>query len=511
MLTEGPACLTRISRLEEGLNYLNKLAERSLGESAAVKLSFVYGVFLSTLAIATSGTLNRDGMLYVEAANAYLRGGIEAATAIFAWPFLSILMASIAQCTPLSIEQAGYLLNALFMGGTGALLVACAQRSFPRAAWATAIAFLVTPGINDYRHEIIREFGCWFFVMLGFWLAIRWQETGKQFLAWAAQCSIVLGALFRPEAMCFLVALILWQLSSPSVESRRKNLITITALPLLGASVLLTAFLLNQLPSQRLVSDLSRLNFQRVHDKAKLIADHLPDYAQPNALTILVFGSLALIPLKFVHAMGITLAPLATPFALGEHPRKILRASSLFSWAALINLLILCVFVTDLQFLPGRYVAQWTLFFIPLAGYGLFRLWQRYPRTRLLIVLLAVAVPLSNAINAPSPKMYFREAGNWLKNNAHRYENIYIEDGRTSYYAGLGLSAGHPPDDRAANEARLLAGEYDLIALHQPKAIALPPAWLNDRKFELLAAFPDKKGNAILIMSPRKISEKTRQ
>lgn len=493
--------------IEKHIGRLKDSAERLLGASAAVKLTFIYGVFLSCLAIVTSGTLNRDGMLYVEAASAFQRGGVEGAIVVFSWPFFSILMAYVSEFSFLSIEQAGYFLNAIFMGGAGALLVACAQRSFPNAAWAIAVAFLATPGINDYRHEIIREFGCWFFVLLGFWMAIRWRETGRWFLAWGAQFSIVIGALFRPEALAFLIALVCWQLCAPSSQSRWKNLLLIGFLQILGGSILIAAFLMEIFPSHRLISDLSRLSIQRIIDKANVIANHWNDYAQPNALTILVFGSLSLIPIKFANTMGIMLIPMFTPLARGIGFFKPLRQSGIFAWAALANLLVLCVFVTDLQFLAGRYVAQWALFLVPIVGYGLYELWQGYARSRRWIVILAIVLPLSNVINDPGSKMYFREAGEWLKNRSDQYENIYLEDGRTSYYAGLGLFTGKPPEDRDANLARLIAGEYDLIALLQTKNDTYPSEWINDQNFEQLAVFRDKKGNGILILAPRKVLE----
>jgi len=495
---------------DEQLDRLKRLTEKLLGASAEAKLTFIYGTLLSCLSIATSGTLNRDGMLYVEAAAAFQQGGIEAAIAVYYWPFLSILMAYVSQFSSLSFEYAGYLLNTLFMGGTGALLVACSKRMFPNATWAVAIAFLAIPGINDYRHEIIREFGCWFFVMLGFWLAIRWRETSNNAMALASQLSILVGALFRPEALVFLIALFSWQLFSPQDKSKWKNLLLLGFLPALGASILVIAFLLNHLPSERLAADLSRLNFHKIQDKANAMSYNWISFAQPNALAILVTGSLALIPIKFVQMMGIFILPLIGQLFRGDGLWKRHCQCGLFAWASLASLLVLCVFVIDLQFLAGRYVAQWMLFFVPITGYSLSRLWQQSPKTRGWIVLFAIALPLSNVINDPNSKKHFREAGAWLKANAHHYTNIYIEDGRTSYYAGLSPLVAKRPEDRAANKNILITGEYDLFALVQKDNSQLAENWHDNQKFEQHAVFRDNKGESIVILSTRQTTSQSR-
>ncbi|MBK8524401.1 MAG: hypothetical protein IPL58_09980 [Betaproteobacteria bacterium] len=153
------------------------------------------GSLLLSLVARLGSTINRDGMLYINTAQAFLDGGFAAAKASFAWPFLSIGIALVSKLTGLGLENAGYLLNALFMAGACALMVACVVRRAPELAWWSCLTVLALPGFNEYRNELLREFGCWFFVMLACWLALRWEEKPSWPGAVAIQLSVGTAAL----------------------------------------------------------------------------------------------------------------------------------------------------------------------------------------------------------------------------------------------------------------------------------------------------------------------------
>ncbi len=149
-----------------------------------VSAAFACSLLLSLVA-RFSSSINRDGMLYIDAARAFIDGGFHAAQEVFSWPFLPMLIGILTKLTGLSPENAGYLLNALFMAGACALLVACSRRQNPNTAWLVCLATLALPGLNEYRGELLREYGCWFFIMLAFWLASRWSEQPR----WAGALS----------------------------------------------------------------------------------------------------------------------------------------------------------------------------------------------------------------------------------------------------------------------------------------------------------------------------------
>ena len=74
------------------------------------------------------------------------------------------------------------------------LMTDCAGRKYPEAVWPICLVLLALPGLNHYRDEILREYGCWFFFMLTFWLSLRWSESPRWPMALLAQLALVLSA-----------------------------------------------------------------------------------------------------------------------------------------------------------------------------------------------------------------------------------------------------------------------------------------------------------------------------
>lgn len=87
----------------------------------------------------------------------------------------------------------------------------------------------------------------------------------------------------------------------------------------------------------------------------------LPEYGRGQASTILFFGSLAIVPLGFLGKAGIFIVPLCYSF-VGQAMPRALRRCGIFTWVFLAHLLVLCVFVLEMQFLAGRYIAPLLIF-----------------------------------------------------------------------------------------------------------------------------------------------------
>lgn len=476
-------------------------ADGAAARISPVWVAFVASLLLSLLAIVTSGMLNRDGMLYVEAARFFQQSGWSGAREIFAWPFLSALMGVLSQLTGLGLETVGYTLNALFMAGACALLIACAARLFPEAVWPTLLALLAIPGLNDYREELLREYGCWFFVMLAFWLALRWADAPRWRLALSIHLALGVAALFRPEAIALLPALILWQAVEAPPHERWRRLAMIGVLPLLAGVALLVAHVTGSLPG-RLSSDLGRFSPERFMAKAQLIGQALPGFAKDEATTILLFGSLAIIPLKFVKMMGAFCVPFFYPFLRAGGLGDTLRRARLFTWAFIAHLLVLMVFVTDLHFLAGRYVAALLLFAVPFAGYGLRLLFDRFPRGRLPLVVVAVLLAFSNAVTLGPGKYHFVAAGEWLAQNATDSPRVYVESARSAYYAGWRFSGRPDPAARSRLAGPLKAGSYDLVVLEVSRKEEDISGWLGEVGLREIVRFTHPNRDAVIIAVP---------
>jgi hypothetical protein len=468
------------------------------GLATPVRTAFIGSVMLSLLAL-QKGTLNRDGMLYVETARIYIEQGFGAAATHFNLPFLSILMALVSMGTGLNLEASGHLLNILFMAGACALLVACASRMFPEAVWPICLVILAVPGFNDYRDELVREYGNWFFIMLSFWLALIWVEKPRWSMALAVQLSLIVAALFRPEALVFFGALVMWRFFAAAGMERWRQSLMLGGLPLAGLALLMVLYASGELSISRLSGDFGRFKLAGFEGKAAALAAGLIEYAKDQAPRILVMGSLGLVPLKFFTKMSVFIVPFFYAFS-GNTFRTTLSRCALFVWALIFHALVLCVFALDLQFLAGRYVAPLTLYAAPLAGYGLWLLLKRFPQGGMAMVVISLLIMAGNAISLSPGKYQYVEAGAWLARNATESERVYIESARASYYAGWRYAGTAP--NRARLQKGLSAGAFDLIVLEVTRKEPDVEKLLQDLKVERVAVFGQRNEAIVIIARP---------
>jgi hypothetical protein len=468
-----------------------------------VQAAFIGSLLLSLAAILTSPTINRDGILYVEIARNFLQGGFEVTSQIARLAFFPILMALVSKLTGIGLEMTGYLLNSLFLAGTCALLVASAQRRVPEAIWSICLVVLALPGPNHYRDELVREYGCWFFVMLSFWLALKWTENPRWGSALIVQLALGIAALFRPEALVFFAAFVMWQMFEAPRGDKLRRIMMIGCAPLLGTLMILAMLVDGQLAtSERLVSVVDYFNpakKQALFDiKAHALEDALTPYAKDGAATILFLGSLAIIPLKFVKQLGLFIIPLLFLLQVSGF-RQLVSRTSLFAWAFLAHLIVLSAFVIDMQFLAGRYVAVLALLAAPLIGFCFWELSIRFPRWKKVMLFLSLLIMVSNAVSLRPGQRYFIQAGEWLSRNSTENSRIYVDSPRTAYYAGWRQSLVSAPENRPGNAEGKPLDNYDLFVLEVSHSDTDTEPWLKRNKLRVIQRFADSRKDSVII------------
>lgn len=475
---------------------------RSIGP---LRTAFVGSLLLSWLALQGS-LINRDGIHYVDAARALLEPVAGISGTGFDWQFLPVLMAGLSALTGLRPETAGHLLNALMLAGACSLLVAIVRRRLPEAAWAACLVVLAMPAYNGYRNELLRECGFWFFCLLAFWLAMRWQDAPRWREAIACQLALGLAALFRLEAVVFYPALMLWQAFAAPAGQRLRRVLMLGSLPLAGAILagLLVGSGVVALPHRvgfylEAANPLHKL--QLLGEAAERMSGSvLGKYSREEATYVLFFGLLSIIPVKFLKMAGVFVVPLA--YACVAQPlRTALSRWQPLPWAFLAYALVLAAFVTHQFFLVGRYVSLLNLLAVPVAAAGLALLMQRFPRWKWLMAALALATMAANVVSLSPRKTHIVEAGRWLGANAHDAARVGVDNARLAYYAGWRASQAASLDRPALAQA-LASGRVDMVAVEAPRKDADVEKWLADHGLQAVQRFANKAGDAVIVAVP---------
>lgn len=454
--------------------------------------------------VAGQGKLvNRDGILYLHIARTLVEEGYTEAAKYGDLTFLPMLIAALSYVVPIGYETLAKLLSALFMAGACLLMVDIVRRRVPDATWFAVLVVLAMPAYNQYRNEILREYGFWFFSMLGFWYAMRLQDRPGWREALSVQITFMLAALFRLEALSFLVAISCWQTWAAPVGERLRRVGMMIALPLAGgvALGLLIATGTITTPSRMAYYMTAANPLQKIEIfsvAAARMSDHVFSfaYSREEAGYILFFGLLSVIPMKFLNMMGVMLVPFAFQCARGK--RRFASEWPSLAWGFGAFCLVLAGFVTHNMFLVGRYVSTLNLLAVPFIALGLSALSERFPRAKFLLLALVLVTIFANVVSTSARANHILEAGNWLRQHVDDKTRVGVENARIPYYAGWKMSRA-PGYERKALAEELAAGRIDLAVFEFSRKETEIDAWLSQHHLVALQRFVGEKGDLVIL------------
>ncbi len=165
-------------RLSIPRQFFSPQACGSSGDTGPVIAALLGSVLLSLLAFSQATLVGRDAALYLDVARQVLEQGAAVAFQAFDWPWFSLLLAATGKVFGLPLETAAHLWCTLFVAGTSALLVVVTLRFSPGCNYWASLVVLSLPAFNQFRGDIIREHGSWFFSVLALHLALQWLARG---------------------------------------------------------------------------------------------------------------------------------------------------------------------------------------------------------------------------------------------------------------------------------------------------------------------------------------------
>ena len=425
----------------------------------AVQNILSFSVFLLTLVsvciiLLQQGEINRDGVTYLTQSYYIVEGNWGKAMAIYNWPFFSILIASLHQFTGLSLQSSAHTINvALFVLASFFFIknVTLITHNKTSVVFATLILLTSIPLMDDYLSMVLRDHGQWAGFMIGVYGYLRWINSPHWSWALLWQAGFIFGALFRPECLMFNILLPFTHQFFIIKTERLKAFIQSISIPLIG---LLLAPILCFL----LTTDVSSINLARLKEIISLPTRFLNTMLQPLVIETQNYFLKVLIAdfatsfkyffLSYVAvykwAVGLGLLHLFL-FGYGLKQRLIsspyLKALAIFF---VISAVITIVHLYTTFVIAGRYWAMnfWIVYIFTAIGLG--SLWNtlqhlKYPK-QMWMKFALMSILIIHFINVvlDKPGEHFeQEAGQWVKDNQLDLSNIYFNELRTAYYAGL--------------------------------------------------------------------------
>lgn len=467
---------------------------------SSVRLTFAASLFLSIVAIWGAVTVPRDATLYFDAAQAFLDYGLGGAFEVFDWPWFSILLAVTHSLTGLSFENSGYLWCSLLMAGTCALLVDECRRWIPGSGYLACLVVLAIPGFNQYRSDILREFGFWFFCVLALWLVSRWRERPLWPVALLVQLSIILASAFRLEAFFLFPSLALWALAGRSWLRFQQLLLPMA----LGGALGLLALNISELSVDRLNYYQGLLVPDNLLQKFDQLAAHLANgmrfkYSRDDAGLILFLGILGTLGIGFFVSLG----PLSLPILWTGKQAWVRLGAGVgqhYTWAGLGYFLVLLIFFIYNQFMVARYESLLSVLAAPLAIFALKTFVGQYTRLGRVLLIILVLTMLDNVISLSAKKTHFVEAGNWMAEHVPLGAPVYYDDVRISYYAGRGARRQALPRDVAMSPQHADNFRYFFIEIDENADEAWLQSWLHQHGRRILVTFVNDGGDTLLVI-----------
>lgn len=468
-------------------------------------LAFFGSLVLSIIAIAGVVTVGRDGAFYLDLARQAGEHDLAGVQARFDWPWYPLLLAGTHAVLRLPLEYCAYLWSVLFAAGTCALMVDLVRQRAPQAAYWACWIVLAMPAVNQFRGDIIRESGFWFFCTLALWLAMRWQARGGWGLAAAISLAVGLGSLFRLEAVLVGGCVLLWQVAALWTAGQRQRFVQVAWLPVLvGIAGVLALTGWGVLDARRLDYYLELIRpaglFGAFNQLSHQFADSLVNkYSANEAGRIIFIGLSGALLIKCVSLMG--------PGALAFLDRRAWAAWArywreyrILALTALVYLVVLMLFFIRAQFMNSRYLSLLVLLLVPLLAMGLHLFHQAHPRLGKALALVGLLVMLANVISLGARKTHYVEAGHWVAAHTPAQASIFYEDGRIGYYAGRGYELSDLTREAAMGPE--LADSYRYFVIEAEPDEPWLQDWLKQHPLRVLASFANRKGDTVLVVGP---------
>ncbi len=477
----------------------------------------ILSAILSAYSTLATDVINKDGTLYIYAAEAFLNDGFSEMLSVFSWPFYPITIAWFHALSGVSLETSAYTINALLhiIFSITCLRVYEEIRTHNLSLWIPALLILALPIVNDYRVYVIRGHGFWAFMLLALLFFIRYykQPSIRNALLW--QCFATIGTLFRIEGVVFLALAPFYylfqdlnlkvflrhfiRLNSALTPIAIAAIITLLSLAITtdGYSNALQQYLSYMLPST-MASALT--------NAASEIQGIMPRLSSGESTLVVAAGLTTLLCYKLIKNLNIAYLII---WFIGRKKQwiQLSQESNIVLFFAFISILPLIVLVNNHFFMSSRYTVLSVTLFSLVAYQYVDTLFRRLVNNRRYIAVSALAILitiffLDAIIHTGANKHNIVAAGRWSQQNLGPNSKIACNEGRLFFYSNKTCTHEVKLARKgiAAYEKLLNRDEYDYLLLwvdHKHKKIR--NYLQTNKRLILVKAFSNKKHDEVVI------------
>ncbi|GBG13407.1 uncharacterized protein NMK_0954 [Novimethylophilus kurashikiensis] len=431
--------------------------------SASSRLPWLWALLSLPLAIwmmvQSYGSINVDGILYIEVARKFDAGEWRQGLELYNWPFYPLLMMLVHKLGNLGFEMSAHLLDMMFFAAlTAGLLTLVREVGGDRPAMIAAgvLLFVSSSIVRTYLPMVLRDPGFWAFHLwsivffLRFYRSQRWSNA----LGWGITAAV--AALFRVEGLTYLAVLPLLILFQRQNTDRAMSYIKMNLLLILAGCGLLIAWLLHP------ALDLQKMG--RLGDPLLLLQGAYEQLAHGLLEKARLYGNTVLG--KFISAYGmdgllltliyILVAKISTSagwlhLLLAGYARKYLESEKLpkfqnvFAWLIAIGTTHAAFMLLSSFLLPKRYLMPIGFVIIVYAAFGLaglYRTWHQKPwhllsdNWKFPLVAAILGIQFGMMVGVwNKEKTDELDAAKWMISHAASGSRIYADSPRLRYYA----------------------------------------------------------------------------
>lgn len=425
-------------------------------------LTFFVSLFFSYLAVSTDNLINHDAVVFMDAAKAYIRGGVGASFNMYSWPFYSWLVAVVHKLLWFPhIEQSAHFINALFYAVTCILFIRIYAEitNHEGSLWIAVVLVLTFTGINSYRADIMRDIPYWCFYLAGFFCLLRYFRRPAWQTAIGWQLFMGLAFLARVEGLAIIVLgpLAMFLKHAP-IKQRIIQTGALYGLYAVGLIIAAVALLISDvssldIPLGKLGKISHYLNIYELFDNAVRGLGELYRYEglhiDKNYWVLAVVYMSGLLAYVSVRIVGCLSFPYFVVLCFGAFKKRIVlnEYNRIILYFIAFLFLFFCVYMIRGPVLTSRYTTSLVFMLLLLLGQIVERLLpaissSRHRRQIVATIFIYLFITTADSLISTQgdSKNHVLQAGYWVKENVDRSIPVYSNYYKALYYTDRGRS-----------------------------------------------------------------------